>query len=68
MAAPPLKTRKWSADVTENSNALDRERNIFKSDSPIEIARSLKEFGGAEPAAQIDAVPFSHVDADVLYQ
>lgn len=35
-------TGKWSADVTEHSNAMDLEQNIFKSDDPDKIARSLK--------------------------
>lgn len=33
---------KWSAKVTETSNALDLEDNIFKSRSPKRIAASLK--------------------------
>jgi hypothetical protein len=33
--------RKWSSDVTENSDALDLEQGIFKSDDPLRIARSL---------------------------
>jgi len=35
-------TKKWSADVTEHSDALDLESNIFESKDPKEIARSLK--------------------------
>lgn len=34
--------RRWSQDVTEHSNALDLEPNLFASDSPDEIAASLK--------------------------
>ena len=34
--------RQWSAKVTENSNALDLERDIFKSQSAKRIAASLK--------------------------
>jgi hypothetical protein len=34
--------RKWSAGVSAHSDALDLERDIFKSDSPVAIARSLK--------------------------
>jgi hypothetical protein len=33
---------KWSADVTEHSDALDLEQDIFKSNDPKKIARSLK--------------------------
>jgi hypothetical protein len=35
-------TRKWSAEVTEKSDALDLEKGVFKSDSPEKIAKSLK--------------------------
>lgn len=34
--------RKWSAKVTEKSDALDLEPNIFEPTDPKEIARSLK--------------------------
>ncbi|AIO68794.1 DUF3175 domain-containing protein [Burkholderia oklahomensis] len=34
--------RYWSNDVTQHSNALDLEPNIFKSDDPEAIAQSLK--------------------------
>ncbi len=34
--------RKWSAHVTETSDALDLERDVFKQKSPVAIARSLK--------------------------
>ncbi len=34
--------RKWSAEVTEHSDALDLERDVFKSHDPKRIARSLK--------------------------
>jgi hypothetical protein len=33
---------RWSAEVTEHSDALDLEEGIFKSGSAAEIARSLK--------------------------
>jgi hypothetical protein len=33
---------KWSADVTEHSDALDLEEGVFESDDPKQIARSLK--------------------------
>jgi hypothetical protein len=35
-------SHRWSADVTERSDALDLESDIFKSRSPRRIARSLK--------------------------
>jgi len=34
---------KWSAEVTQHSDALDLEANIFESDDPKKIARSLKK-------------------------
>lgn len=34
--------KKWSADVTEHSNAMDLEQDIFKSGDPDKIAASLK--------------------------
>jgi hypothetical protein len=36
------KTKKWSAEVTEDSNAMDLEQDIFKSNDPDKIAHSLK--------------------------
>jgi len=35
--------RKWSADVTQHSNALDLRQDLFKQDDPAAIARSLKQ-------------------------
>ena len=35
-------SRRWSNDVTTNSNALDLEKDVFKRDDPKSIARSLK--------------------------
>jgi hypothetical protein len=42
--ARPKRTsrRKWSARVTQRSDALDLERGVFKSKSPKQIAASLK--------------------------
>ena len=34
--------RKWSADVARRSDALDLEKDVFKSRSPAKIAASLK--------------------------
>jgi len=36
------KGRYWSGYVTRHSNALDLESQVFASDSPRQIARSLK--------------------------
>jgi hypothetical protein len=40
--AKPQARRKWSARVTETSDALDLETDVFKSTSPEHIAASLK--------------------------
>jgi hypothetical protein len=47
MAATPSKpgtppARKWSQHVTETSNALDLQHDVFKQTDPKKIARSLK--------------------------
>jgi hypothetical protein len=34
--------KKWSRDVTEHSNALDLERDVFTKRDPKDIAKSLK--------------------------
>lgn len=35
-------TKKWSAEVTEHSDALELEPHVFEKDDPKEIAASLK--------------------------
>ncbi len=35
-------TKKWSAEVTEHSDALDLKEEVFKSTDPAKIAGSLK--------------------------
>jgi hypothetical protein len=47
---------KWSGEVTENSDALDLEKDVFKSDDPEEIARSLKR--SAEQSSRRKSAPF----------
>jgi hypothetical protein len=37
-----LKRRRWSAQVTKSSDALDLESNVFKGKDPHRIALSLK--------------------------
>lgn len=37
------KTRKWSAGVTEHSDALDLDKGVFTRDDPNAIARSLEK-------------------------
>ena len=48
--------KKWSQDVTEHSNALDLERDVFARDDPKAIARSLKR--SAEASRRRKASPF----------
>jgi Protein of unknown function (DUF3175) len=49
-------SRKWSAEVTRHSNALDLEADIFRSDNPVKIARSLKR--SAELSNRRKSAPF----------
>jgi hypothetical protein len=50
------KSRKWSRDVTETSNALDLEPGVFTCRDPRRIARSLKR--SAERSRRRKADPF----------
>lgn len=36
------KNEKWSAEVTQHSDALDLEQGVFELDDPQQIAQSLK--------------------------
>ena len=47
---------RWSAEVTEHSDALDLEPDIFESDDPKRIAASLKR--SAEASDRRKAEPF----------
>lgn len=47
---------KWSAEVTEHSDALDLEEHVFESDDPKKIASSLKR--SAERSRRRKAGPF----------
>jgi hypothetical protein len=48
--------KKWSAEVTEHSDALDLEEHIFESDDPAKIARSLKR--SAEKSHRRKGTPY----------
>ena len=48
--------QKWSAEVTKDSDALDLEQSVFKSDDPHKIAASLKR--SAERSDRRKAGPF----------
>ena len=56
MARTVAKDRKWSAEVTRTSSALDLEPGVFTFDDPERIARSLKR--SAEASTQRKAAPF----------
>ena len=40
--AQSKQTKKWSAEVTAHSDALDLEPHVFNKEDPTEIAKSLK--------------------------
>lgn len=50
------KKKKWSQDVTENSNAMDLGKGVFKQRSPKKIAASLKH--SAEESDRRKSSPF----------
>ena len=51
-----MATRKWSQDVTEHSDALDLEHDVFTRDDPASIAASLKR--SAEHSHRRKTTPF----------
>jgi len=48
--------RKWSAQVTRTSDALDLRNNVFKQESPEKIAKSLKK--SAEKSRRKKGTPY----------
>ena len=56
MTTKRSKERKWSAEVTQKSDAMDLESGVFKSDNPTKIARSLKH--SAEHSDRLKSSPF----------
>jgi len=57
MATTNTKSKqKWSAEVTEHSDALDLENNIFESKDPKKIAESLKN--SAEKSDRKKSAPY----------
>jgi hypothetical protein len=50
------KKKKWSAEVTKRSNALDLEKNVFTKSDPHAIALSLKR--SAEHSKRRKASPY----------
>jgi hypothetical protein len=53
---PKKKSKKWSQDVTDNSDAMDLEGGVFKQRSAKKIAASLKQ--SAEESPRRKASPF----------
>lgn len=52
----PTHKRKWSAEVTRKSDALDLENKVFEQEDPRRIARSLKR--SAEHSRRRKSSPF----------
>ena len=48
--------KRWSQDVTEHSDALDLEKDVFTLDDPAKIAASLKR--SAEHSKRRKTTPF----------
>jgi hypothetical protein len=55
MAQTKKRDRKWSAEVTEHSDAMDLDKEVFKK-SPDRIAKSLKR--SAERSKRRKSSPF----------
>ena len=53
---PQRKTKNWSQDVTEHSDALDLQRDVFTLKDPKTIAASLKK--SAEASHRRKGSPF----------
>ena len=53
---PVAAERKWSKEVTEHSDALDLEHEVFKKKSPKAVAQSLKR--SAEHSRRRRSSPF----------
>jgi hypothetical protein len=49
-------TRRWSAEVTRHSSALDLEDRVFSKESPRQVALSLKR--SAESSTRRKASPY----------
>jgi hypothetical protein len=54
--APRKRRARWSAKVTATSDAMDLEKDVFKSDSPKHIAGSLKR--SAKQSGRRKSAPF----------
>lgn len=56
LARPANGDRRWSAEVTRRSDALDLEEGVFRLDDPREVAASLKR--SAQRSRRRKADPF----------
>lgn len=56
MSAHKVKSKRWSKNVTEKSDALDLEQNIFSNKDPQKIASSLKN--SAENSKRRKGTPY----------
>lgn len=56
MAGDERKRKRWSQEVTEHSNALDLEEDVFLKDDPKAVAKSLK--ASAEASSRRKSSPF----------
>ena len=56
MNAKTIKAKNWSGEVTQKSDALDLDKNVFTWDDPRQIARSLKH--SADVSQRRKAEPF----------
>jgi len=56
MVKQERKRRRWSAEATQSSDALDLEAEVFKKSDPDDIARSLKR--SAEDSDRRKSTPF----------
>ncbi|MDI6837698.1 DUF3175 domain-containing protein [Ciceribacter thiooxidans] len=56
MAGDKRKHERWSREVTEHSNALDLEEDVFVKDDPKAVAKSLK--ASAETSSRRKSSPF----------
>ena len=54
--AAERKTRRWSAEVTEHSDALDLEEGVFTHSDPHDVALSLKR--SAEASHRRKGTPY----------
>jgi len=50
-----MSAQKWSQEVTERSDALDLEQDVFKLESASDVARSLKRSAEASPRRKASA-------------